>query len=95
MPSFFSFTEDLVGGTTRDKYALPHSGSWSERLGALFDSGTDGDFKINVVEDGRLIEPIWAHRLILRQNPNIRESLTPPSIRTTSNCSQHARAFIR
>lgn len=90
---FFSFTEEL--GTPHDKYTVPHNATWSERLGALFDSSSDGDLKISVVEDGHLIESMWAHRLILHQNPNFRDYQTPLSIRTTSNCSQHARAFIR
>lgn len=62
---------------------------------AIFESGSDADLKISVVEDGRAVESIWAHRLILRQNPKLRDSQTSLSIRTTSDCRQHARAFIR
>lgn len=76
-------------------YVFSHDINWMERLGALFESGSDCDLKISVVEDGRPVEPICAHGLILRQSPNIRDSQMPLSIRTTGNCSQHARDFIR
>ncbi|XP_056895210.1 galectin-3-binding protein A-like [Takifugu flavidus] len=69
--------------------------SWAGRLRALFESGSDCDVGISVVEDGRHVDPICAHRLILHQHPNIRDSQRPLSISTTSNCSQHARAFVR
>uniref|UniRef100_A0A674P9H2 SRCR domain-containing protein n=1 Tax=Takifugu rubripes TaxID=31033 RepID=A0A674P9H2_TAKRU len=60
--------------------------SWAGRLRALFESGSDCDVEISVVEDGRHVDPICAHRLILHQHPNIRDSQRPLSISTTSNC---------
>lgn len=74
-------------------YVFSRNINWMERLGALFEGGSDCDLKISVVEDGRPVQPIYAHGLILRQN--IRDAQMPLSIRTTSNCSQHARDFIR
>lgn len=94
-PLVFSLPKESLGAGTQAKYALPHSAAWSERLGELFDSGSNGDVKISVVEDGRPMEPVWAHVFILHLNPKVRDSQTPLSIHTTSHCSRHARAFIR
>ncbi|XP_010728501.3 galectin-3-binding protein B [Larimichthys crocea] len=87
--------------TNRDlshKYDLDHNASLTLQLGELFDSGYDCDLNIAVVVDKNTIETICAHRVILILNPNLKTSqpdFSRLSIDVTSDCSQHAKDFVR
>lgn len=90
---------ELTNRNISHEYDLDHNASLSHQLGELFDSGRDCDLNIAVVVvDGSTDVTICAHRLILTLNPNLKASqqdLRGLSIDVTSDCSQHARSFVR
>uniref|UniRef100_A0A3Q3XER5 SRCR domain-containing protein n=1 Tax=Mola mola TaxID=94237 RepID=A0A3Q3XER5_MOLML len=80
------------------EYDLPHKESFSHQLGELFDSGRDCDLNITVMVDNHTLNTICAHSPILSLNSDLRSSQPDFSslvIQTTSDCSQHARKFVR
>lgn len=80
------------------EHDFDHSGSLSDQLGELFDSGRDCDLNVKVVVDKSTTETICGHSFIFSLNPDLK-ALQPDlgnlSIDTTSDCTQHANNFVR
>ncbi|XP_034079336.1 galectin-3-binding protein B-like [Gymnodraco acuticeps] len=85
--------KEQMNSNLSPEYDLDHSTSLSHQLGQLFDSRRDCDVNIPVLVHNNTSETICAHSLILSLNSQ--QDFRHLSIDTTSNCSEHAKTFIR
>ncbi|KAM9762362.1 galectin-3-binding protein A-like [Menidia menidia] len=87
----------LENGGGRE-FAVDHNNSLPEQLGQLYDSGRGCDLDVVVTVENQTVETLCAHRVVLYLNPGL-TALWPDSsslsIQVSSDCAQHAGAFVR